>query len=94
LLRHEVLPRLAQARHGLALLRVQPDELPRRAQQDELLRRVQPDELPRRAQPAGLPQHVQLAGPLRHALRPGHALPVNAADSEDGFPDAPRLHHG
>ena len=76
MLRHEVLPRLVQARHGLALLRAQPDEL---------LRRVQPD---------GLPQHVQPAGPLRHALRPGHALPVNAADSEDGFPDAPRRHHG
>jgi hypothetical protein len=46
------------------------------------LLRERPDELLRRA---------QLAGLLPHVLRPGHAPPVNAADSEDGFPLAPRL---
>jgi hypothetical protein len=89
---HRVLP----ARHDLQRHEVPQRELVRRP--ELALLRAQPVGPLRRVQPDGMLPHAPPAELLRRVLLPGHGLPVNAADSEDGFRDAPRvwprLHHG
>ena len=78
-MRRDPLPHEPVLRNELALRR---EQALLREPPDELLRRVRPGELPRRVQPDGR---------LRRVLLPGHALPVNAAESKDGFQHAPRV---